>query len=162
MIVVADSGPLHYLILLGKADLLSAIFGEVVIPAAVRKELTHPRSPAAVRTWMESLPEWARCIGPTVIDSSLPLGTGEREAIALALELHADLLLVDDKKARRIAQEHGIPVAGTLGLLKIAHDRGSIAFPDAIHELLRHGFRLSNQLAREITASLRDRPPETH
>jgi predicted nucleic acid-binding protein len=86
------------------------------------------------------------------------LGEGEREAIALALELHADVLLLDDKKARRIAQEQGVSVAGTLGLLKVAHDRGLIEMPDAIHRLRCQGFRLSDQLARQILAGVSIRP----
>lgn len=104
MIVVADAGPLHYLILLGRVELLPTLFGEVVIPAAVRQELTHSQSPAAVRTWMEGAPSWTRFVAATRIDSSLSLGAGEREAIALVLELHADLLLVDDKKVLAAAR----------------------------------------------------------
>jgi predicted nucleic acid-binding protein len=161
VILVADAGPLHYLILLGRVDLLPALFGEVVIPAAVRQELTHPQSPLPVKAWMETAPSWARFVAAATIDASLSLGTGEREAIAIALELHADLLLVDDKKARRIAQQHGIPVTGTLGLLKVAHDRGLIALTEALPQLLRLGFRLSNQLACEILASLHDEPRQT-
>jgi predicted nucleic acid-binding protein len=161
VIVVADAGPLHYLILMGRVDLLPTLFGETVVPAAVRQELTHPRSPAAVREWMDSPPAWARFLTATDIDSSLALGRGEREAIALAIELHADLLLVDDKKARRLAQERGIRVTGTLGLLKIAHDRGLIELPDAIQRLRSEGFRLSDRLVRDILTHLSHREPES-
>ena len=160
MIVVADAGPLHYLILLGKVDLLPALLGDVVIPAAVRQELIHPHSPTAVRNWMDHPPAWARIVAAKSVDSSMALGNGEREAIALALELQADVLLLDDKKARRIAQDRGIPMAGTLGLLKVAHDRGLIELPDAIGGLRRQGFRLSDQLARQILAGLPSRPPK--
>jgi len=162
VIVVADAGPLHYLILIGRVDLLSTLFGEVVVPAAVRQELTRPQSPPTVRQWLDRPPAWARFLTATEVDWSLALGTGEREAIALAVELRADLLLVDDRKARRIAQERGIPITGTLGVLKIAHDRGLIELPDAIQRLRSEGFRLSDQLMRDILAHLSDRSPETN
>ena len=102
---------------------------------------------------MHRAPTWASFVAATSVDSSLALGTGEREAIVLSLELHADLLLMDDKKARRIAKEHGIRVAGTLGMLKIAHDRGLIGLPEALGQLRRAGFRLSDKLICDILAN---------
>jgi predicted nucleic acid-binding protein len=136
--------------LLGNADLLPVLFGEVVIPRSVLDELAHPHSPEEVRQWISAPPPWARVLAATNIDRALPLGAGEREAIALAAELKADLLLADDKKARRFAEERGIRVAGTLGLLRIAHDRGLVDLPTAIHRLLRAGFRASDKLVQEL------------
>jgi predicted nucleic acid-binding protein len=150
VIVVSDSGPLHYLILIKKVELLHTLFGEVVIPGSVWEELNCPEAPADVREWLKSPPSWIKFHKASVIDSSLPLGKGEREAISLALELHADLLLVDDKKARRIAQELGIILTGTLGILCIAHDRGLLKLPEAVRDLVQCGFRLSEKLARQI------------
>ena len=57
-----------------------------------------------------------RCSTAAAVDESLPLGKGEREAICLAQELHADVLLLDDKKVRRIAQDRGLALAGTLAI----------------------------------------------
>jgi predicted nucleic acid-binding protein len=54
MIVVADSGPLRYLLVIGHIDILPPLFDRVLIPAAVRQELTHPRAPALVRNWLEN------------------------------------------------------------------------------------------------------------
>jgi predicted nucleic acid-binding protein len=159
VIVVADAGPLHYLILLGRTDLLETLFGEVIIPRAVGQELEHPNAPAEVRKWLGSPPSWARVVAAASTESSLPLGSGEREAIAVALELKADLLLMDDRKGRRIAREQGIPVAGTLGVLRAAYERGLIELSDAITRLVRHGFRLSDRLARQILRDLSDEPP---
>lgn len=150
MIVVSDSSPLHYLIQINKVEILHTLFGEVIIPGSVREELDCPSAPREVREWLKSPPTWARFCTATAIDASLPLGKGEREAICLALELHADLLLVDDKKARRIAQEKGVLLTGTLGILRVAHDRGLIKLSEVICELLRGGFRLSEKLARQI------------
>jgi len=59
MIVVADSGPLHYLLLVGEIDLLRRFYGQVVIPDAVANVLSAASSPAAVSTWIAQPPEWA-------------------------------------------------------------------------------------------------------
>ena len=158
MIVVSDSSPLHYLILIGKADLLHLLFGDVVIPFSVQQELECPGAPAAVREWLHRLPPWVRVCTATTVDLSLPLGKGEREAICLAHELSADVLLLDDKKARRIAQEHGLAVAGTLAVLCVAHDRGLVQLPEIIHELRGCGFRLSEKLARQVCSELAGHP----
>ncbi len=140
MIVVADAGPLHYLILLDRPELLKTLFGEVVIPEAVRDELMHPRAPAEVREWVDHPPAWARVVKAAGVELSLPLGAGEREAISLALELNADLLLMDDRKGRRIAREKGISVTGTLGVLGVAHNRGLVELPEVVQGLVLKGF----------------------
>ena len=53
-IVVADTSPIRYLVVIGEIEILPALFGPVIIPTVVRDELTHPRAPEAVRTWMPS------------------------------------------------------------------------------------------------------------
>jgi predicted nucleic acid-binding protein len=103
MIVVADSGPLHYLILLDQAELLHRFYGQVIIPEAVFKELTSSRTPRPVRDWLANSPSWLRV--QAVSPSQLELVTdhldfGEREAIAIAYILGADLLLIDETAGR--------------------------------------------------------------
>jgi predicted nucleic acid-binding protein len=83
-----------------------------------------------------------------------PLGRGESEAIHLAKERNANLILLDDKKARRVAEEHGLTVTGTLGILLIAHQKGFVEMPAILRDLLRCGFRLSEKLAAQILADL--------
>jgi predicted nucleic acid-binding protein len=90
MIVVSDTTPLNYLILLDAAHVLPALFGRVHAPSAVIRELAHPRSPELVRRWTDSLPEWLTVQQPTRIDPALRLGPGEAAAIALAEELKAE------------------------------------------------------------------------
>jgi predicted nucleic acid-binding protein len=109
---VSDSSPLHYLILVGEVDLLHLLFGNIVIPLSVQQELECPAAPLAVREWFGKLPSWAGVRAAVAVDESLPLGKGEREAICLARELRADVLLLDDKKARRIAQDREVGPAG--------------------------------------------------
>jgi predicted nucleic acid-binding protein len=74
MIVVSDTTPLNYLILIDSAHVLPALFGRVYAPPAVIWELAHPRSPEPVRRWTDSLPEWLTVQEPTRIDPSLRLG----------------------------------------------------------------------------------------
>jgi predicted nucleic acid-binding protein len=137
MIVIADSSPLRYLILIGRVELLASLFEHVIAPPGVVKELSHPSSPAPVRTWSASTPSWLTVRSPRGHDSSLSinLGLGESEAIALAEETQADALLTDDRAARREAEGRGIRVQGTLGILDLAAQIGLIDFPSAIEQL---------------------------
>ena len=56
--VVADTGPPHYLVLIGVIDLLPKLFGRIVLPEIVRDELRHTRTPYVVRRWMADTPAW--------------------------------------------------------------------------------------------------------
>lgn len=111
MIVVADTTPLHYLVLIDAVGILFDLFGSVVIPQAVMDELQHARTPEPVKLWLAAAPPWLEVKRVAVPpDSALAaLGAGEQEAIALARELGADLLLMDDKAGR---QEAAHPVVG--------------------------------------------------
>ena len=160
MIVVSDAGPLHYLIKIGKIELLQILFGQVIIPRSVCEELEHREAPVEVREWFQLLPPWASIGHSDLLGRTLPLGKGESEAIRLAQDIKADLILLDDKKARRIAQEHRLVVTGTLGILLAAHERGLVNMPEAIQELNRSGFRLSEKLAVQIIADLKHRSEE--
>jgi predicted nucleic acid-binding protein len=109
MIVVSDTSPLNYLVLVDAIDVLPKLFGEVYAPAAVIKELRHPRTPEAVKRWVEAPPAWLRI---SEVNSDLPtpagLDPGEAQAIALAIELHADAVLIDERMGRRIAKSQGL------------------------------------------------------
>lgn len=106
MIVVADASPLHYLILVEEVRVLPELYGRVIVPPAVVTELSQERTPRAVREWLSARPEWLHVQAPRQALSSLRdiLGAGEREAIALAEELSADALLMDDRDGRREAE----------------------------------------------------------
>lgn len=85
-VVVADTTPLNYLVLIRQAEALHQLFGEVMIPEAVLTELRHPKAPAAVTEWMQNLPNWLRVVNVTQVDDPIQLGHGETEAISLAIE----------------------------------------------------------------------------
>jgi uncharacterized protein len=115
MIVVSDTSPLTALLTIGQSDLLIKLFGEVVIPPAVKSELlrTHPDLPAWLR--VQSLRDDAKAAF-----YARSVDRGEAEAIALAVELHANHLLIDERKGRRLAQQQGLPVLGLLGVVLLA------------------------------------------
>lgn len=106
MIVVADTSPLRYLILIEHIHVLPALYGRVVVPPAVVTELDQEHTPSLVRLWLSARPEWLQIQAPRQDLSSLRdvLGPGEREAIALAEELSADAVLIDDRDGRREAE----------------------------------------------------------
>ena len=135
MIVVSDTSPLNYLILTESVHVLPVIFGGVHAPSAVIKELSHPRSPEAVRTWASTPPKWLTVQDPTQIDASLKLGVGETAAISLAIELNADRVLIDERKGYKAALQRGLNATTTLGLLEEASHRGLIDFEKTLDRL---------------------------
>lgn len=149
MIVVADSSPLHYLILIEQVDLLTKLYSEVVIPEAVLMELTRPASPTVVSAWLLSAPEWLRVMSVSIdeianVTDSLDLG--ERAAIALAQTVRADLLLIDEAAGRREAGRRHIRVTGTLGVLRTAAEKGLIDIKDVLRRLQGTNFYLDPAL----------------
>jgi predicted nucleic acid-binding protein len=148
MIVVADTSPLNYLIRLGHPDVLQEIYGRVLVPHAVLTEMQHPEAPSEVRAWASAPPAWLEATQVRQIDASLPaeLGDEEREAISLALEVHADVLLIDERTGRREAEARHIEVAGTLAVLLQASLRGYFDLPQAMKQLRQYGFRASRNV----------------
>jgi predicted nucleic acid-binding protein len=149
MIVVADSSPVRYLILIEEIPLLPSLFGVIILPPAVLRELTQPATPGAVREWMNRLPDWVTVRPPQWPLPEFPptLGQGEREAIALAEELAADVLLADDEAARLESTRRKIPVQGTLGVLDLAAQHGLLVdLPVALLKLRATNFRASQSL----------------
>ena len=153
MIVIADSAPLHYLILLDLADLLHKLYGDVLIPAAVVNELSSAGAPVKVRDWLDSMPAWLRIepVAPEVIlGVSNALDAGEREAIALARILHADLLLIDDSEGRLEARRLGLRITGTLGVLRVAAERRLIDVNAIVRNLRATNFYVDDNLIRLV------------
>lgn len=160
-IVVADTGPLNYLVMIGHVDLLPALFEKVLVPAAVWIELTSGKAPIPVQLWISSHPDWLDVhdhpVSPNDEDFMKGLDTGEKEAIHLAISLHADLLLIDDRKGVRAAQSKGLRVTGTLGLLDLAADRGLLDFAHAIQQLEQTNFRKPVEILEALLAKHQER-----
>ena len=145
MIVIADTAPMNYLVLIGEQELLPALFGQVIIPEAVLRELQTAATPRVVQEWIAHQPQWLEIRRATAApDTSLAyLGEGESQAIQLAEELRADLLLVDEKAARREANKRRLATSGTLGVLDRAAEKGLVDFSQVLRLLKQTSFYLS-------------------
>ncbi len=153
-LVVAETGPLNYLALIGAIGLLPRLFGTVLIPEAVRTELEHPRTPGPVRAWLTSGPEWLQTkaappLGPRTFPN---LGEGERAAIALAMAVDAVMVLMDDRVGVAAARVQGLAATGTLGVLERAAARRMIDLPLAPTCLKATNFRYRPQLLEIMLA----------
>lgn len=143
MIVVSDTSSVTALIQIGKADLLQQLYGEILIPQAVRDELLKSHA---------SLPLFLDCqsVGSQTDVNRLlaELDRGEAEAIILAKERHADALLIDELDGRAVARREGVIVIGLLGVLVQAKQGkflGSVR--DLVKELERVAdFHLSEEI----------------
>ncbi|MDQ2804138.1 MAG: DUF3368 domain-containing protein [Pseudomonadota bacterium] len=156
-IVVADTGPLQYLVLIGDIDLVPHLFETVAIPAVVQAEMRHPSAPHAVRTWAETPPPWL-IVSPVPTGSSadLPgLDVGERAAITLALAIGAELILMDDRAGVAAALAKGLTVIGTLGVLDRAARRGLVDLEAAFTRLQATNFRYPPALLDTMLADWR-------
>lgn len=150
MIAVADASPLCYLVLIGEIDLLQKIFGQVLVPQAVIAELLHEDAPEAVRSWASNLPAWISAEATPLLATTgmEKLHAGEQAAILLAESMKADIILLDEKAARRIAADRGLRVTGLLGVLGEAATRGLVELAPVINRLRMTGFRASPSLLK--------------
>ena len=155
MLIVADASPLNYLVLIQAVEVLPALYGRIVAPPEVLGELRDPAGPGQVREWAEAPPPWLEVRSAAAIDASLPLDPGERAAIALALELRADRLLIDERDGRAVAARLGIPVAGTLAVLRDAAVAGHVDLATAFDRLRKTTFRASQSLFDQVLADFR-------
>lgn len=143
--VVADASVLLALAILDRLDLLRDLFQQLIIPPTVSVEVSRT---------LPQLPDWIRVVQPravTVTRDSIGLHQGELEAIALALDVHASLLILDDLQARRHAAGLGLAIVGTAGVLVMAK-RSSLlpAVREPLDALRRRGFRLRQDVYEQI------------
>lgn len=148
MIVVSDTSPLAYLVEIGVADALAELYGGVMIPTAVADELRHPSSPA--RQWFASPPQWLTITAPNSSLPHLPLDDGELQAIALAIELKAELILIDERPGREAAKGLGLRVIGSLAVLVDGAARGCFDGIAALDRLAQTNFYVSPELMKVV------------
>jgi uncharacterized protein len=155
MIVVSDTSPLCNLALVDRLWILQPIYQTVIIPQIVANELSQARS-RKIQTILTL--EWIeiRTLADTVLAETLErdrlLDPGEANAIALALELKADELLMDERLGRQTAAEFGLQIVGILGILRVAKLRGLIpAVKPVLDCLIRDAkFRVAQSLYDQI------------
>ncbi|MBI5789309.1 MAG: DUF3368 domain-containing protein [Candidatus Schekmanbacteria bacterium] len=151
--VVSNSTPLIALSKIGYFSLLQEYFSEVYIPQAVYSEVVE-RKPelygakeVASLSWVKTQKVQNQLAVETLRSH---LGAGESEAIVLATESKADLLLLDEASGRRIAQSLGLKITGTVGVLLKAAKDGKLDLKESLDRLLAEGFRLSEKEYQRI------------
>ena len=155
-VVVADAGPLIGLGRIDHLTVLQQLYGELLIPERVRDELhLSSNRPGAQRILEAIQAGWIRCIPIHNRTQVTLLGriidAGEAEAIQLAIEQHADLLLIDDLNGRKAAKRRGVPITGTGGMLVAAKRAGFLkAVAPVLDALLQAGYRLSPALCQQL------------
>ena len=153
MLVVADISPLRYLVEIDCEHVLPALFTRVAMPQAVLRELQRDRTPSIVRNWTTALPEWieVREVNTPPDDLlSAALDPGECEAIQLAGELGAHLILIDERDGFRVARQRGFQVLGTLGVLVEASAAGLLSIGVALTRLAMTSFRRNPRLFEQV------------
>jgi len=158
--VVSNSSPLIHLAKIERLDLLRSFFSEVLVPDAVYRECVaeggkrDDAAKIAKAKWIR-----VRKIKDVNLKRALmmELDEGEAEAIVLALEDSADLILLDDYEARRVARSFGLKVTGTIGILLRAKHEGKIkSLKDEIEGLMKTGFWMSGELYERILKELEE------
>lgn len=153
-LIVSDTSPLNYLVLIGAVDLLPKLVSSVLIPPTVAAELGHPRTPVAVRQWISNAPSWLQVVAPLEIDPLLKLDRGEAEAISLAIERGLDVILIDERKGFRVAKSRGLKPLGLLAVLEVSAARKLIDFDEAIGRLRGTTFRFTERLITDAKKRL--------
>lgn len=148
--VVSNTGPLIALAQIGQFNLLQALFEQVVIPPAVRAEIQDDVSRAALTAaeWLVVSPPADLLAVQLLLEE---LDAGESEALILAKEKSAKLLLIDERAAARKARTLGLSVIGTLGILLLGQKAGYLTtLKPHLEHLQQTGFRMSTSLYTQV------------
>ncbi len=124
-LVISDSGPIFSLAIINKLEILDNLFDEVYIPNAVWEELTRDETTNHYQKIVAYFDGKVKEIS-SFNELTFVMDYGESESVILYKELNADFLLIDDKKARKIAENFEIQCIGTIGILAIAKERGLV------------------------------------
>lgn len=154
-LVVVNTTPIIALSLIGELDLLRILYGQVLAPSSVEAEVLAGGRGGIGRTELQEA-SWLRIVSlqePSRADLLADLDRGEAEVIALAQELSADLVIIDERLARRHARRLGLTLTGTLGVLLKAKQLGYVKFvAPLIDRMRRDGIRLSDEVVAEVLA----------
>ena len=163
MTVVSDSSPLITLARIRCFDLLPKLFGRVYISSAVYREVVIDGAalPGAAEVsrsdWIEVRPVRNFDVAAAVV--KIRLGAGEISTVVLAKELSADLVLIDEWKARRYAHEEGLPAVGCIGILEDSYKHGHLRdLRESYQQLIDHKARVERQTLQRSLAKFKLRP----
>lgn len=154
MIVISDTTPLISLLKINRLDLLEKIFGKVLIPEGVFYELTENKiyereAEKIINSKFIDMKKVLNKEAIMILERTTSLDRGESEAIILFGEINAQLLLMDEKRGRKVAEKLNIPLSGTLGVLMLAFDKGLIT-REQVHEYLNIFQRQSRRFNSSI------------
>lgn len=157
MIVISDTTPIISLIKINRLDLLEKLFGEVLIPEAVFRELTTNatfKNEADIVKTSEFIKTSTiqNRKSLEILQAASGLDDGESEAIILADELKSDVLIIDERRGRKVAQNLGITISGTVGILIQAHCESMISedeVKNCFEYLKNSSIRLSDSLIQD-------------
>lgn len=157
MIVISDTSALTNLAAIQHLHLLPQLYNQVTIPEAVYQELAGiaPPVPGTLEVQSASWLEVRQVVNRSAVERlqyEVRLDLGESEAIALALELNADLLLIDERRGRSEADRMGLRITGLLGILAEAkHQNLLVAVKPLMDALISTSeFRVSSALYNQI------------
>lgn len=159
MIVVSDTSAVLNLARIGRLELLRLLYQQVLIPSAVSLELSDSRNDLPPAVDLASMP-WLIVASATdrnrVQELREELDAGEAEAIVLAIERRADILLVDERRARKTATAAGLAVTGLIGVVARAKRDGLIDLAKPVlDELIQTArFWIGPDLYREVLQKL--------
>lgn len=150
--VVSNTTPIISLLKLSKLELLESLYKEIIIPFAVYEEIEAGKNKAYYQDL--SKVNWIKIIeiqDKKALKYFLDLDLGEAEAIVLANEIGADLIILDEKLGRYHAKHSELTVTGTIGILLKAKSNGLIKFiKPLLHELTEKDVWISEKLIHEI------------
>ena len=159
MIIVSDTSPVSNLILIERLDILRELFSEIIIPPSVDGEIRALKQFGKDLTVYENA-VWIKVSAPKNLQKAqhlqANLDEGEAQAIALALEINCDLLLMDERIGTNIARQEGLQTVGLVGVLIKAKDEKLIAEVSIILDELKNtaGFWLNADLEKKILQKL--------
>lgn len=161
MIVVSDTSAITNLAAVGHLNLLHQLYGNIIIPQAVYNEMASLGYTVPGTIEVQTLPwiQTQQVLNLTLVkELQTELDEGESEAIALAIELVADLLLIDDYAGRIAASRFGLNLTGILGVLLVAKRRELIPDVKSVMDNLisQAGFRISNKLYGDVLQAAKE------
>jgi predicted nucleic acid-binding protein len=165
LVGVADTSRINYLLEAGYLEagyieVLPSLYGQVIIRTAVHGELSDRGSSDALRQWASAPPAWVSVQTPAASPRlSSSLHRGEMDAIAVAEELHAGLILMDDAAGVRYALELGLTITSTLGVLVEAAQNGWLQIDAALLKLKNTDFRATPGLYERARQLAFTNPP---
>lgn len=155
MIIVSDTSPISNLIIIDQLLILKALYGQLIIPESVSQEV-QALDTFGIDVSFVSKADWITVQSASdrslVAKLAFEVDSGEAEAIALAIELNADRLLIDERIGREVAQRYGLRITGLLGALVSAKQNGLISeLKPIVDQLIRQAkFRVHADLYSQI------------